>query len=77
MYLNFHEAVLKTNCKCKSALIRSLNIKKQKPADSSGEGGREGSRDRDGKGKRWIVKDVERDGERVYRSVRACVRACV
>ena len=65
--LTFNEDVLKTSCKCKSALIRSPKIEKQNiPADSIGEGGeveREG-----GEGEGGGEGDGEGGGEIAYHS---------
>ena len=49
-HLTFNKGVLKTSCKCKSALIRSPKIEKQKNSQlqwrgrGGGEGGKEGDR---------------------------------
>ena len=65
-HLTFNKGVLKTSCKCKSALIRSPKIEKQKkqptPAEREGrwrgrEGGRQIERERGGEG--GGNKDVE------------------
>ena len=60
-HLSLYKTVLKTNCKCKSAVTRYLEIEKQeKPAEGSGQGGRWRGREGGGEGER----DVEREGGR-------------
>ena len=62
-HLTFNEDVLKSSCKCKSALIKSPEIEKQnKPADSSGEGG-EVEREREKERERVRGSEEEREGE--------------